>query len=196
MSNRIKNVAEEIISDQWATLKKVTYSYQNQDQSWSDVKREVYDRGYGACALLYNVKKQTVILIKQFRLPAYLAGDGGFLTEVPAGIIEDEAPEQAIIREIEEETGYVIPALTSVGDIFTSPGAVTERIFLFVAPYDDAQKVTEGGGLDIENEDIEVVEYAFAKALQDVKKGVIKDAKTIILLQHLALSGVMKTSNL
>ncbi len=196
MSNRIKNVVEEIISDQWATLKKVTYSYQNQDQSWSDVKREVYDRGHGACALLYNVKKQTVILIKQFRLPAYLAGDNGFLTEVPAGIIEDEAPEQAIIREIEEETGYVIPALTSVGDIFTSPGAVTERIFLFIAPYVDAQKVTDGGGLDSENEDIEVVEYAFAKALQDLKKGIIKDAKTIILLQHLALSGVMKTSNL
>ena len=83
-----------------------------------------------------------------------------------------------------------------MGDIFTSPGAVTERIFLFIAPYDDAQKVTYGGGLDSENEDIEIVEYAFAKALQDVKKGIIKDAKTIILLQHLALSGVMKTSNL
>lgn len=194
MTKRVQHIKEEVISSQWATLKKVHFEYQNTDGSWIAVKREVYDRGDGACALLYNVEKQTVLLIKQFRLPAYLNGDDGFLVEACAGIIEDNDPVQTIIREIDEETGYKIKALEKVGDVFMTPGASTERIHLFVAPYDNSQKVSSGGGLETENEDIEVVEYAFAKALQALKAGKIRDAKTVILLQHLALSGLMNTS--
>lgn len=191
MSRRIKNIEEEIISEQWATLKKVGFDYQNKEGNWLAVKREVYDRGDGACALLYNKEKGSVLLIKQFRLPAYLHGDDGFLLEACAGMIEDETPEKTILREIQEETGYRISTVTQVAAIFMSPGSSTERIHLFIAPYADHQKVSAGGGLDSEQEDIEVVEYAFAKALQDIKNGNIKDAKTVLLLQHLALSGLM-----
>ena len=195
MKTRVKNIKEEIISNQWATLKKVHFDYQNEDGSWDHVRREVYDRGDGACALLYNVERQTVLLIKQFRLPAYLNEDSGFLIEACAGMIEDETPEQTIIREIQEEMGYSVDVLTRVGDVFMTPGASTERIHLFVAPYEASQKVSEGGGLATEHEDITVVEYAFAKALKALKNGEIRDAKTVILLQNLALSGIMERSS-
>ncbi|WP_379952836.1 NUDIX domain-containing protein [Dokdonia sp. R78006] len=195
MNTRIKNIKEEIISDQWATLKKVYFDYQNEDGSWDQVRREVYDRGDGACALLYNVERQTVLLIKQFRLPAYLNEDSGFLIEACAGMIEDETPEQTIIREIEEEMGYRIDSITKAGDFFMTPGASTERIHMFLASYEEGQKVSDGGGLATEHEDITVVEYAFAKALKALKNGEIRDAKTVILLQNLALSGIMERSN-
>lgn len=191
MSERIRNVAEGIISEQWATLKNVYFDYKDSDGSWVRIKREVYDRGDGACALLYNHEKGTVLLIKQFRLPAYLNEDSGFLIEACAGVIENETPEKTILREIQEEAGYRISKVTKVADVFMSPGASTERVHLYIGPYEDAQKVSDGGGLETENEDIEVIEYAFAKALKDLKKGLIRDAKTIILLQHLALSGLM-----
>jgi len=195
MSTRIKNIQEEVISDQWATLKKVDFDYKNQDGLWEHITREVYDRGDGVCALLYNVERQTVLLIKQFRLPAYLNEDSGFLIEACAGMIADETPEQTIIREIEEEMGYCMDTITKVGDVFMTPGASTERIHMFLGLYEASQKVSDGGGLATEHEDIIVVEYAFAKALQALKSGDIRDAKTIILLQHLALSGIMERSN-
>ncbi|AWH73584.1 GDP-mannose pyrophosphatase [Dokdonia sp. Dokd-P16] len=195
MNTRVKNIKEEIISDQWATLKKVHFDYQNEDGSWDQVRREVYDRGDGACALLYNVKRQTVLLIKQFRLPAYLNEHDGFLVEACAGMIEDEIPEQTIIREIEEEMGYRIDNITKAGDFFMTPGSSTERIHMFLASYEEEQKVSNGGGLTTEHEDITVIEYAFAKALKALKNGEIRDAKTVILLQHLALSGIMERSN-
>ena len=195
MNTRVKNIKEEVISDQWATLKKVHFDYQNEDGTWDQVRREVYDRGDGACALLYNVERQTVLLIKQFRLPAYLNEDSGFLIEACAGMIEDETPEQTIIREIEEEIGYGIDTITKVGDVFMTPGTSTERIHMFLASYEEGQKVSDGGGLVTEHEDITVVEYAFAKALKALKNGEIRDAKTVILLQHLALSGIMERSS-
>lgn len=191
MSTRIKNIKEEIISEQWATLKKVAFDYQNKEGEWATVQREVYDRGDGACALLYNQEKLSVLLIKQFRLPAYLNGDRGFMIEACAGMIEDETPELTILREVKEETGYCIDKVTKVAAVFMSPGASTERIHLFLASYADHQKVSSGGGVATENEDIEVVEYAFAKALDLVKNGLITDAKTLLLLQHLTLSGLM-----
>lgn len=194
-SDRIKNISENIISNAWATLKNVFFDYKNRDGSWSSIKREVYDRGDGAAALLYNVKNRTVLLIKQFRLPAYLNGHKtGFLLEVCAGIIDEKDPEKTILREIEEETGYRLPNVEKVMASYMTPGASTEIVHLYLAPYSKEFKVTDGGGLDSENEDIEVVEYAFAKALSLIKSGEIQDAKTIILLQQLALSGKMSAS--
>ena len=192
MSERIKNINERILHDQWATLKSVSFDYKNADDRWTSVKREVFDRGDGASVLLYNNNKKTVILVRQFRLPAFLNGDSGFLLETCAGMIEGQTPEKTVMREVLEETGYVIEILEKVADVFMSPGASTERIHLYIAPYDESQKVGAGGGLETEDEDIEVVEYAFAKALEDLSKGMIRDAKTVILLQHLALSGIME----
>ncbi len=192
MSERIKNINERILHDQWATLKSVSFDYKNADDRWTSVKREVFDRGDGASVLLYNNNKKTVILVRQFRLPAFLNGDSGFLLETCAGMIEGQTPEKTVMREVLEETGYEIEILEKVADVFMSPGASTERIHLYIAPYDESQKVGAGGGLETEDEDIEVVEYAFAKALEDLSKGMIRDAKTVILLQHLALSGIME----
>ena len=193
MNKRIKNINQEVLSDQWATLKNVTFYYQNTDGTWDNIIREVYDRGHGACILPYNVEKQTVLLIKQFRLPAYLTDGDGFLIEACAGIIENEAPQETVLREAMEELGYRLDILQEITTVYMSPGASTERIHLFTAPYNHTKKVAEGGGVVSENEDIEVVEYAFAKALKAIKTGEINDAKTVILLQHLALSKQMKS---
>lgn len=193
-SGRIKNISENVISNAWATLKKVCFEYKNSNGTWSPVTREVYDRGDGAAALLYHIEKGTVLLIKQLRLPAYLNGhETGFLLEVCAGIMDEKDPEKTILREIEEETGYRLPKVEKVMAPYMTPGASTEIIHLYLAPYSEEFRVTDGGGLDSENEDIEVVEYAFAKALSLIKSGEIQDAKTIILLQELALSGKMNT---
>ena len=195
MSLRLKNIRQEIISDAWATLKNVFFDYKNSDGSWSkNIKREVYDRGDGAAALLYNLEKKTVILIKQFRIPAYLNGHpSGFLLEACAGMMDEKDPKKTILREIREETGYRILNIEKVASPFMTPGASTEIVHLYLGSYTDAQKIGDGGGLDGENEDIEVVEYAFAKALLLLQSGEIQDAKTIILLQHLALSKIMET---
>ena len=192
MRSRVKNITEKVISNTWATLKEVFFDYQNTDGSWSHIKREVYDRGDGAAALLYNPDKGTVILIKQLRLPAYLNGHPtGFLTEACAGMMDENDPEQTILREIEEETGYCLQTVEKVASSYMTPGAGTEIVHLFLARYTEDMRVSDGGGLETENEDIEVMEYAFAKALSLLKAGQIQDAKTIILLQHLALSGKM-----
>lgn len=194
-ASRIKNKSEMILSSAWATLKSVSFDYKHSNGSWSHIKREVYDRGDGAAALLYNAQSGKVLLIKQFRIPAYLnTHPTGFLIEACAGMIDRETPEYTIIREIEEETGYRIPSVEKVATVFMTPGASTERIHLYFAPYSEDLKVSQGGGLDAEHEDIEVVDYAFAKALSLIKTGEIQDAKTVILLQQLALSGKMSTS--
>lgn len=195
---RIKNVREELISTAWATLKNVYFDYRDSKGVWSkNIKREVYDRGDGAAALLYNVKNRTVLLIKQLRLPAYLNGHpSGFITEVCAGMMDEVDPEKTILREIEEEMGYRLSKVEKVVSSYMTPGASTEIVHLFLAEYDASLKINEGGGLETEHEDIEVVEYDFAKALQLINNGEIQDAKTIILLQHLALSEKMPLTRL
>ena len=154
--------------------------------------REVFDRGDGAVVLLYNSAQKTVVLIRQFRLPAYLNGvSSGMLYEACAGMVERESPEAGIIREIQEETGFEIPYVEKVCEAFTSPGALTERLYFFVAPYKKEQKTSAGGGLAEEQEHIEVVEMSIDDAMEKIKTGEICDAKTIILLYHVKLNGLV-----
>ncbi|GAA6765804.1 GDP-mannose pyrophosphatase NudK [Flavobacterium sp. CGRL1] len=154
--------------------------------------REVYDRGNGAGILLYNTAKKTVILTRQFRLPTYLNGNKtGMMVEVCAGLLDKDNAEQAIIRETEEETGYRLKKVQKVIETYMSPGSVTEILYLFVGEYDESMKVSSGGGLDAEQENIEVLEYTFDEAYAMIESGEITDAKTILLLQHAKIKGLI-----
>lgn len=182
---KIKITQTELLSDNWYILNKVTFDYQKTDNKIITQKREVYDRGNGAAILLYNKENKTIILTRQFRLPTYLNGNqNGMMIEVCAGLLDQDEPEQCIIRETEEETGYRISKVQKIMETYMSPGAITEILYLFIGEYDASMKVSEGGGLDHEQEDIEVIEMPFEKAYNMIATGELKDAKTIMLLQH------------
>lgn len=187
---RIKQT--ELLSDNWYLLNKVTFDFLRQDGVWVSQKREVYDRGNGAGILLYNRQQKTIILTRQFRLPSYLNGnETGMMIEVCAGLLDQDHPEQCIIRETEEETGYRINSVQKILETFVSPGAVTEILHLFIGEYDASMKVNEGGGLEQEQEEIEVIEMPFEDAYKMIITGEIKDAKTIILLQYAKINNLV-----
>ena len=190
---KVKIKQTELLSNNWYLLNKVTFDFLRQDGVWITQKREVYDRGNGAAILLYNREQKTIILTRQFRLPAYLNGNKtGMLIEVCAGLLDQDHPEQCIIRETEEETGYRIKSVQKIMETYMSPGAITEILHLFVGEYDASMKVNEGGGLEHEHEEIEVIEMPFAEAYNRIATGEIKDAKTIILLQYAKINNLVK----
>ena len=190
---KVKIKQTELLSNNWYLLNKVTFDFLRQDGVWITQKREVYDRGNGAAILLYNREQKTIILTRQFRLPAYLNGNKtGMLIEVCAGLLDQDHPEQCIIRETEEETGYRIKSVQKIMETYMSPGAITEILHLFVGEYDASMKVNEGGGLELEHEEIEVIEMPFAEAYNRIATGEIKDAKTIILLQYAKINNLVK----
>jgi nudix-type nucleoside diphosphatase (YffH/AdpP family) len=181
----IKIQKTELLSDNWYILNKVTLDYQKKDNTWETQIREVYDRGNGAVILLYNTTKKTVVLTRQFRLPTYLNGnESGMMIEACAGLLDKDNPEQCIIRETEEETGYRLSSVKKVFETYMSPGSVTEILYFFVGEYNDGMKVSEGGGVVTEHENIDVLEYPFEDAYEMIASGAIKDAKTIMLLQY------------
>ncbi len=188
----IKNTKKEILSDNWYTLNKYTYDYQKEDGSWETQERESYDRGNGACILLYNRQKGTVILTRQFRMSTYVNGnENGMMVEACAGVLDSADPEVRIKMEAEEETGFRIEKVEKVLAGYTSPGAVTEIMHFFIGEYDDNMKISEGGGAEDETENIEVLEYAFNKALEMIGTGEIMDVKTIVLLQYAAMNRLL-----
>jgi GDP-mannose pyrophosphatase NudK len=188
----IKVTETKLLSDNWYILNKVTFDYQKKDGKVESHIREVYDRGNGAAILLYNSSKKTVILTRQFRLPTYLNGNKtGMMIEVCAGLLDQDNAEQAVIRETEEETGYRLKKVQKVIETYMSPGSVTEILYLFVGEYDETMKVNDGGGLDAEQENIEVLEYTFDEAYAMIESGEITDAKTILLLQHAKIKNLI-----
>ena len=188
----IKVTETKLLSDNWYILNKVTFDYQKKDGKVESHIREVYDRGNGAAILLYNTSKKTVILTRQFRLPTYLNGNKtGMMIEVCAGLLDQDNAEEAVIRETEEETGYRLQKVQKVLETYMSPGSVTEILYLFVGEYDETMKVNDGGGLDAEQENIEVLEYTFEEAYNMIESGEITDAKTILLLQHAKIKGLV-----
>ena len=195
-SSKIKNIKKEVLSDNWYTLNKFTYDFKLQNESWVTHQRESYDRGNGAVILLYNPAKKTVILTKQFRLPTYVNGnDDGFMIEACAGVLDDDSPEDCIKKETEEETGYRITRVKKILEAYSSPGSVTEILYYFVAEYSDDMKVNDGGGLEHESEDIEVLELGFMEAIEMMNPGIIKDAKTVILLQYALINNLVVCKN-
>ncbi|MEW6642005.1 MAG: NUDIX domain-containing protein [Pseudomonadota bacterium] len=183
---RVDNV--RLLSDNKYILKTTTFAWRRSNGEWQTQHRETYDRGAGAALLPYNRARRTVILTRQLRYPAFVSGYDDLLIEVPAGLLDGAAPEERIRAEAEEEIGYRIAQVHKVFEAFMSPGALTERLHFFVAEYDPAMKVGDGGGLADEGEDIEVLELSFDEAFVMIADGRIIDAKTIMLLQHAALS--------
>ncbi|WP_437373260.1 GDP-mannose pyrophosphatase NudK [Maribacter litoralis] len=189
----IKDVEKKLLSDNWYTLNKYTYKYQKPDGSWETQEREAYDRGNGAAILLYNSKKKTVVLTRQFRMPTYVNGnDDGMMIEVCAGLLDGDNPADCVRKETEEETGYKISNVQKVFQTYMSPGSVTEILYLFVGEYDESMKIGEGGGAEDETENIEVLELGFDDAMKMVASGEIKDAKTIMLLQYAKMNSLVK----
>lgn len=184
---RVRVVDSRVLSDDWYLLKKTTFDFLRADGSWQRQHRETYDRGNGATLLLYNLQRRSVVLVRQFRFPAYANGYRDLLIEAPAGLLDEATPEQRIRAEAEEETGYRVGEVRRVFEAFMSPGSVTEKLYFFVAEYDAASKVGAGGGVAAEGEDIEVLELDFDRAMAMIADGRIVDGKTIMLLQHAAL---------
>jgi nudix-type nucleoside diphosphatase, YffH/AdpP family len=185
-------VDTKILSYKRYPLKEITVNYTEKNGEKHTTIREVYERGDAAAAALYNQATGMVILLNQFRLPTFLNGNpNGMLKEVCAGMLDGDTPEVCVRREITEETGYVVNEVQPAGQIYVSPAACTERIYLFTAPYTPDMKIASGGGLQEEQEFIDIEEVAYEEALQMIARGEIRDAKTIALLYHLRIHGLM-----
>jgi len=185
---RIRPIKTELLSDSWARLERAHFDYQRSDGQWERHVREVYNRGHGAAILLYNLDNREVVLIRQFRYPVFTEDGHGFIIEVPAGVLEHDNPETTVRAETEQETGYRIGAVERLFSAYVSPGSITECLHYYCAPYSAQDKISAGGGLDEEGEDIEILETDFDEALSWIKSGKIVDAKTIVLLQYAALN--------
>ena len=192
MIDNVKIGKTEVLSDNWYTLRKITYEYFKKDGSLQTQSREAYDRGNGATILLYNKEQRTVILTRQFRLPTFVNGNStGMMIEACAGLLDKDNAEDCIRRETEEETGYQVREIRKIFEAYMSPGSVTEILHFFIAEYAAAMKVNDGGGLAHEEENIEVLEIGIEQAMDMISIGEIKDAKTIMLLQYIRLHSIL-----
>jgi len=188
VSDRIRVQNVRLLSDNHYTLKTTTFEWRRADGKWQTQHRETYDRGNAATLLPYNLAQRRVVLVRQFRYPAYVNGYDDLLIEAAAGLLDNETPEVRIRAEVEEETGYRLGEIRKVFEAFMSPGAVTEKLHFFVAEYESSMRIGSGGGLASEGEDIEVLELPIDQALAMIGDGRIADAKTIMLLQYAALN--------
>jgi nudix-type nucleoside diphosphatase (YffH/AdpP family) len=187
----VRVLEERVLSSDWYILKKTKFRRRRRDGRWQELERETYDRGNGAVVLLFNVMRGTVVLTRQFRFPAYVNGCAdGLLIEACAGLLDGQDPLTCVQREAEEETGFRVSSPRKVFEVYMSPGSVTEKLHFFVAEYEDAQRSNSGGGDAGEGEDIEVLEFPLAGALDMIETGHIQDGKTIMLLQYAALRGL------
>lgn len=193
MTNPKINITDiEVLANNWYTLRKITFDYQKKDNTWETQQREAYDRGNGATILLYNKTDKNVMLTRQFRMPTYLNGNTtGMMIEACAGLLDKDNAEDCIKRETEEETGYLVKDVKKIFEVYMSPGSVTEIVYFFVGEYTKDMKINDGGGVDDEQENIEVLEIPFEKAYAMIVSGDIKDAKTIMLLQYAKINGII-----
>ena len=190
--NTVNILDTKILSDNWYILRKISFEMVKPNGSKLVMQREAYDRGNGATILLYNRQNKTVVLTRQFRLPTFVNGnETGYLIETCAGLLNKDNAEECIKRETEEETGYKISDVKKVFEAYMSPGSVTELLYFFVAEYNSQMKVSNGGGIDEEQENIEVLEIPFTQAIEMMHKGEIKDGKTIMLLQYAQLNNLL-----
>lgn len=188
-------LSEEVLSSDWGTLTKYYYELCRRNGEWQRQTREAYDRGNGATCLLHNPDIECVVLTRQFRLPVFLNGGLTSLVETPAGLLEGAEPEERMRAELIEETGFQVDALTHLFDVYMSPGSVTEYLAFFKGTYRRDDQKTEGGGSYAEGEDIEVIEVPLAEAMKMIQNGDIRDAKTIILLQHLMIEKLQRQAD-
>jgi nudix-type nucleoside diphosphatase (YffH/AdpP family) len=195
VQDRIRIRSVELLSDDWARLTKTTFDYRRSDGSWETQIRQTYDRGNGAAILPFDRERKTVLLVRQFRYPAFVTGHPEPLIEACAGLLDEHDPETAIRKEAEEELGYRMRDIRHLYTPYMSPGSVTERLSFFTADYSPEDRISAGGGAAEEGEDIEVVEMTLDEAMEQVRDGRIIDAKTIMLIQHLRLEMREQSSN-
>lgn len=188
MAEQVDILDQRVVFDDRFKIREAHLRYQRFDGQMSKpVRRLVFERGDAAAAIIVHTEKQKVLLTNQFRYPSYEKGSG-WVQEVVAGVIDaGEQPEEAIRREIQEEIGYSVHALTPIATFFVSPGGTSERIFLYYAEVNEADHTAQGGGLASENEDIQLVELSFAELWQQLAEGKLVDAKTLIAVQWLQL---------
>lgn len=184
--------SSKILANDWGVLTKYDVSITRSDGTEQSFARETYDRGHGATILLYNPEDNTIILTRQFRLPAFVTGHEEDLIEACAGLLDERDAVSAIRQETEEETGFSLHEITKIGEIYMSPGSVTERLHFFIAQFSHSMRKGAGGGVRQEGEDISVLEIPFTDAFKMIDDGRIIDAKTIILIQHVALKGLCR----
>ena len=187
VSDRVRVQNVRVLSDNHYILKTTTFEWRRNSGEWQTQHRETYDRGNGAALLPYNLAQRSVVLVRQFRYPAFVNGHDDLLIEAAAGLLDNESPEVRILAEAEEETGYRLGKVQKVFEAFMSPGSVTEKLHFFVAEYEAGMRIGSGGGIASEGEDIEVLELPIDSALAMIGDGRIVDAKTIMLLQYAAL---------
>jgi GDP-mannose pyrophosphatase NudK len=188
---------KETLSDKKYPLKSITFQKPDLDGNMREQQNEVYFRPDAVGVLLADKPNKTFLLTRQFRLPTYLnRSETGYLTETCAGLIdENETPEQAATREVEEETGYQVKSLNKIGGMYSSAGGITEFVHLFIADIDIYSAHEQGGGLEEEGEAIELIKITFNDALQKLKAGEFIDAKTLILLQNFFMTNGENTSD-
>lgn len=187
----IRIIDSETLSDNWYILKKFTFDKRRRDGEWQRQSREVYDRGNGATILLYNRDKKTIILTRQFRFPVFINGHEGDLIEAAAGLLDNMDPESRIKAEAEEETGFTVSRVEKIFEAYMSPGSVTEKLYFCLAEYHSQDQTGQGGGIKSEGEDIDVLEVTLDEALRGIETGQIVDGKTIMLIYHVALKGIL-----
>lgn len=183
----VRDIEVEVIADAWYVLRRATFEHRLPDGTWRREQREAYDRGNGVCALLHDPVRDTVLLVRQYRLPAHLNDHpDGMLLELPAGLIDaDEDAAEAIRRELIEEVGHDVTDLRRLWRLYMSPGSVTEHITFFTGTYGEQTRVGDGGGEDGEHEQVDVVELTVTEAKRMIETGGIVDAKTVLALQQL-----------
>ncbi|MDR5837667.1 NUDIX domain-containing protein [Caballeronia sp. LZ034LL] len=186
--DRVRIVNTAVLSDDWYVLRKVTFDFLRRDGTWQRQNRETYDRGNGATILLHDRQTGNVLLTRQFRMPAFVNGHDGMLIETPGGLLDDASPEERIRAEVEEETGYRVRHVEKAFEAFMSPGSVTEKLYFYLGDYESSMRVSAGGGVEEEGEEIETIEVPLAQALEMIASGEIMDGKTIMLLQYAALN--------
>ncbi|MFY8108224.1 MAG: GDP-mannose pyrophosphatase NudK [Bacteroidia bacterium] len=192
MIKNIQILEDKILSDNWYVLHKIKFEYTGKDGLKHLQERESYDRGNGAVILLYNLESKNVILTRQFRMPTFVNGnESGMMIEACAGLLDEDQPDDCIRRETEEETGYKIQDVKKVYEAYMSPGSVTEKLYFYIGEYSKSMKISDGGGAEGEDENIEVLEIPFEQSLEMIENGEIKDAKTILLIQYLRLKNIL-----
>ena len=187
----VRDIRVEVLADAWYVLRRATFEHRLPDGTWREERREAYDRGNGVCALLHDPDRDTVLLVRQYRLPAHLNDHpDGMLLELPAGLIDaGEDAAEAIRRELIEEVGHDVTDLTYLWRLYMSPGSVTEHVTFFAGTYGERTRVGDGGGAEGEHEQVEIVELTVPDAMRMVADGRIADAKTVLALLQLRLDG-------
>ena len=184
-SQTVRIKSTQTLAQRKGKLMLVTFEQRTRSGEWRERTREIYDNGHSATILPYDAKRKTVLLTRQLRLPIFLQDGLESSVEACAGKLDGETPETRIVKEMEEELGYRIAKVERLFELYVSPGAVMEKIVFFTCSYSPADKVSEGGGLPEEGEDIEVIETTLKQAAGMIAAGEIIDAKTVILVQFL-----------